>query len=165
VLARSAEAHRDLNAQFRIREIKKIYHALAQGVPDWSKKTVDLPLRVDGDRKHRTVVNYEKGKIAITELEVVQLFIGYSLISAQPRSGYTHQIRAHLAAFGLPILQDTLYAPPGISQPATLPIKRLALHALSITFIHPISRQLISFDAPYPADFSCLLAELKSRAD
>src|SRR5512136_1995664 len=57
LLARSAEAHRALNTQFDQRQVRKTYHALIVGSPDWEVKTVDLPLRADVGHKHRTAVD------------------------------------------------------------------------------------------------------------
>ena len=65
VVARSAEAHRALNLQFDAHTVTKLYHALVIGVPDWAERTIDLPLRPDGDRRHRTVVDPQRGKAAI----------------------------------------------------------------------------------------------------
>ncbi len=62
VLARTAEAHRDLNSQFENRTVEKTYHALVIGNPAWEITTVDLPLRKDGDRNHRTVIDQKVWK-------------------------------------------------------------------------------------------------------
>jgi 23S rRNA-/tRNA-specific pseudouridylate synthase len=106
LLARSAEAHRLLNTQFEQHLVSKIYHALVIGSPDWQKKTISLPLRPNGDRHHRTVVDRDKGKPAVTRLNVMERFDHYCLVEAIPETGRTHQIRAHLSALGLYIMGD-----------------------------------------------------------
>jgi tRNA pseudouridine32 synthase / 23S rRNA pseudouridine746 synthase len=74
LLARTAEAHRHLNTQFQEQRVVKIYHALVLGDPAWDKRTIRLPLRGDGDRRHRTVVDHKRGKPAVTHLRVFERF-------------------------------------------------------------------------------------------
>ena len=159
VLARSAQAHRALNTQFAQHQAAKVYHALCQGNPDWQEKTVSLPLRPDGDRRHRTVVDPQAGKPAVTHLRVLELFAGCALVEARPETGRTHQIRAHLAAAGLPIAADRLYG-TGEEQPPLL--ARLGLHAFSLEFAHPLSGEKVRFTAPYPEDFAAALDRLRA---
>ena len=92
VFARSAEAHRALNRQFEQRSVTKTYHALINGNPDWSENTINIRLRPNGDRKHRTIVDARNGKPAITVVRVLERFGPYSLVEAQPQTGRTHQI-------------------------------------------------------------------------
>lgn len=174
IFARSAQAHRELNTQFEKRLAQKTYHALVVGSPTWSEKSITYPLRPDGDRKHRTIVDARSGKSAQTDISVLERFGGYTLVAAMPRSGRTHQIRAHLAACGYPIFMDSLYSAKGQSSgqlavstktaAQTNPLnslKRLALHALEISFIHPLTQQEMRFCAPYAQDFSSAISFLR----
>ncbi|MEJ5199486.1 MAG: RluA family pseudouridine synthase [Anaerolineae bacterium] len=173
-LARTAEAHRHLNRQFEEHTAEKTYHALVVGRPEWEARTIDLPLRPDGDRRHRTVVDRTAGKPAITVCRVLERLGDYTLIEARPRTGRPHQIRAHLAAVGLPLVGDLLYASQGgrlrdaagADQRRLLldeaPLARLGLHACSLTLIHPVTASSVTFEAPYPADFAAALARLRS---
>jgi RluA family pseudouridine synthase len=165
LLARSLEAHRDLNLQFEHRQVNKIYHALIVGQPVWEEIEMDAPLLVNADRKHRTLVSKLNGKPAQTSLRVLSRFTDASLIEARPHTGYTHQIRAHLAFSGFSILQDKLYvnipgAPirqsAGINFPAGL-IDRMALHARSIACLHPLRHTPLEIEAHYPPDFLAAL--------
>jgi len=157
VLARTAEAHRSLNGQFARRQVAKTYHALVSGQPSWETNTVTLPLRANVGRRNRTVVDHHKGKLAATQLRVLGLFKQHALVEARPATGRRHQIRAHLYARGYPILSDPLYGSGEISPL----IDRLALHAHSLQFTHPQTRESVRFEAPYPADFSVALRQLR----
>jgi tRNA pseudouridine32 synthase / 23S rRNA pseudouridine746 synthase len=166
LFTRSLESHRQLNQQFNLREVEKTYHALVTGSPPWEQIYIDLPLLVDGDRKHRTIVDHQRGKSANSAVEVLGRFPNAALLAVRPTSGYTHQIRAHLAAAGFPILFDPLYRrstdPPN---PTIAMPTRLALHAHQIRFIHPHSKEAVQFEAPYPPDFKCMLAAVKGPSN
>ena len=158
LLARSADAHRSLNTQFERRQLNKFYHALAGASPEWDEKTVSMPLRINGDRRHRTVVDHRKGKPAITHLRVLVRFPQAALIEARPETGRTHQIRAHLAAIGLPLLADALY---GGVVPPRLNLDTLLLHAWVLEITHPASGEPLRFEAPYPEAFRKVLSQLR----
>jgi RluA family pseudouridine synthase len=173
-LARSAEAHRTLNDQFAEHQVEKCYHALVLGNPHWEQRTTRLPLRPDGDRHHRTVVDHRRGKPAVTHLRVLERLPGCTLLEARPETGRTHQIRAHLAALGLPLVADKLYGDgqplllsslvPGYrpdDQPEHPPLERLGLHAFQLELSHPLSGEAQRFEAPYSDDFASTLRVLR----
>jgi Pseudouridylate synthases, 23S RNA-specific len=175
IVARTAQAHQNLNLQFEHRLIKKTYHAITVGVPDRDHFIVDVPLRVNGDRHHRTIADPQKGKNAATEFTVLAKYKGFCLIEAHPSTGYTHQIRAHLLAAGFPILSDPLYQVKPekgaklpfskVSQLEDSIISRTALHALSITFSHPLTGLFMEKQATYPEDFDHAIKRLSQLAE
>ena len=174
VYARTPEAHKNLSQQFEKRQVQKTYHALVYGHPLWEKLNVDLPLLPDGDVRHRTVVNKKFGKPSVTDFYNVGSCGPYSWIIAMPKTGRTHQIRAHLAANGFSIVCDPLYS--GNQKPVRLSeikrkwngdefeerplLSRLALHAYKIEFEHPVTGQKVSFTAPYPKDMEATRNQL-----
>lgn len=174
IFARTPEAHRALDRQFAGRETRKEYRALVLGVPEWQETLFDLPLRINVDRKHRTVIDHQRGKPAQTAVTALEQLGGFALLSAAPHTGYTHQIRAHLSSNGLPLLHDPLYQtlkPETEVQKAAqqlipkLPIKRLALHALRLTFSHPVTGESQTVEAPLAEDFAETVEILRGLAN
>ena len=157
VFARTAEAHRHLNTQFERHEIEKIYHAIIEECPEWNEYTARHSLHANVGRKHRTVVDKHRGKPSETAFRVLKRWQFQSMIEARPKTGRTHQIRVHLSALGFPLVADTLYG----AEETDL-ISRPALHAESLSFIHPSSNQKMTFSAPHPKDFEKLIDLLDS---
>lgn len=175
VFAKTPEAMRHLSGQFEEYQVRKVYHAIVVGSPGWTEIECDQPLLPDGDRHHRTVVHPE-GKPSRTVFLVKEKFRGYALVEAAPRTGRTHQIRAHLKYLGHPILGDTLYG----TQPALFLsrikkgykpaarerplIQRLCLHASRLDLTHPTDATPISVCAPFPEDLELALKHLRKYA-
>ncbi len=155
VFARTAEAHRALNRAFETRTVTKTYHALICGRPAWERYVARQPLRSGVGHAKRTVVDARQGAAALTHFRLLKRFAAHALVEASPKTGRTHQIRAHLSALGFPILGDSLYGAP----PTSL-IARPALHAFSLSFFHPESGECLTFQAPYPLDFTQALQAL-----
>ena len=174
VYARDAEAHRVLNRQFATREVEKSYLALVRGRTENDEWECDLPLLVDADRQHRTIVSLRHGKEALSRFETIERFRDYSLVRVKPETGRTHQIRVHCAATEYPIAADPLY---GDGEPLFLSrlkrrwkgdafderplMARTALHAERIVFAHPSDRRSMDISAPLPKDFGALLFQLR----
>jgi tRNA pseudouridine32 synthase / 23S rRNA pseudouridine746 synthase len=157
VLPRTSEAHRSLNSQFEQHTVRKVYHALVRGMPEWVERSIDFPLRTNGDRRHRTVVDAQRGKPALTHLHVMERFKAFALVEARPETGRTHQIRCHLAALGYPLAGDVLY---GGEEPVP-PLESFALHAKSLSLEHPLSGKILLLEAPYPNAYQIALERLR----
>jgi RluA family pseudouridine synthase len=178
IYARNAEAHRELNGAFGTGAVKKVYKALVRGLPAWEETECELPLRVDGDRQHRTVIDAANGKESRTVFAVLEAYKGLigiggsALLEAKPETGRTHQIRVHLASLGFPCLCDPLY---GDGQPLLLsrvkkgwrgdPFKerpllsRTALHAFSADFAHPRTGAPLHIEAQLPKDMRATITQ------
>ncbi len=148
IFALTSESHRKFSLVFEQRKLKKEYRALVSSELPKEALTIDLPLRVNGDRRHRTIVDPQRGKPAITVITFIRKYNSATVISASPQTGYTHQIRAHLAAIDCPIINDPLYNPQSIDSEHFPP--RLLLHSYKITLLHPFTQQTIEIIAPLP---------------
>lgn len=155
VLARNSESHRKLNQQFRDHQVSKIYHAIVTPATDWVEISLDTPLKVDADREHRTRVDFTHGKPAQTTFRVLKSKGGFALLECQIKTGYRHQIRAHLYSIGLMILGDELYQP--LKSASNPEVPRMLLHASKLGFIHPLSGEALEFESPDPIEFAAFI--------
>jgi 23S rRNA pseudouridine955/2504/2580 synthase len=150
VLARSAAAAARLAASFRGHEVRKVYWALTVGVPKPRQGRIDLALAKLGGRGAERVVADDDGKRAITCYRTIaHAGAKIAWLAMEPVTGRTHQLRAHAAAYGMPILGDGKYG-AAAAHPAGVPqARRLHLHARAILFPHPDGRSL-QVTAPLP---------------
>jgi len=151
VITRNSNVHRTLNEAFKNRDTEKTYHCLVFPAPDWRNKDIDLPLKVDADRRHRTRVDEKHGKPARSICEVKKYLNDGALLEIKILTGITHQIRAHLREMNLAILGDALYS-TGLPAPP-IDVQRMMLHARSLRFPDPITGEKLNFSANYPDDF------------
>lgn len=136
VFARSLFAKHALDNAFKKRLVKKIYYALSEGVANFKKTSVSLSLlKIDTKSKKgpekRSSADIS-GEKAITNFRFIKQYGNFSLIEAQPLSGRMHQIRAHLAYLGLPIVGDKLYG-----STTKLPPHTIALCAVKLSLPLP----------------------------
>jgi 23S rRNA pseudouridine955/2504/2580 synthase len=188
VAARVFPAFRVLAEQFRRRQVHKVYHAVVWGKAGFEEKTIDLPLRtvpvtfkpIGHDAREsvagfRAVCDSRRGRPSQTIVTAISTSRRFSLVECRPITGRMHQIRAHLAKEGFPVVSDPLYrgAAPFLSEikrgyrasgdePERPLISRVALHAVSIQF--ELFGQAHAVEAPYPKDFTALL-KILSRYD
>ena len=166
VVARNLTAHSWLVEQLQQRLVKREYVALTQGIVTAGRSIETGIGRHPQNRKKMSV--QAGGKLAITHFQVARKFKHYSLIKIQLETGRTHQIRVHMAHINYPLLGDSVYGgrariPAGIDEALRNLIqdfKRQALHAERLSFEHPRSHEMVSFEAPLPEDFESLLEAL-----
>ena len=158
MVAKTESAYLKLKDMFRNREIKKIYHALAQGHLEPAIGTIDAPIdrHPKEDYKMAVVLN---GKPSITHYEVIEYYRSVSLLKVELETGRTHQIRVHMSAIRHPLVGDLTYgADPNLA--AEIGVDRPWLHATALEFTHPISGLPISVSASYPRDLTDSLTRL-----
>lgn len=159
-LAKTENSYSVLKQMFRDREVKKTYHAIAQGHLDPPSGTIDSPIARSTKHEYKFRVAAD-GKPSITHYDTLEVFPGATLISVGLETGRTHQIRVHFDAFRHPLVGDDLYgANPKIA--SKLGLKRQWLHSTKLQFKHPTTGELVSFESEYPDDLAKALDILRS---
>lgn len=161
LLAKDAEAHAELLRQFKEREVGKTYLAVVHGRMPAEQGTIDAPIAVGRDPSRRIVREVPGARPAQTDFRVVALLRGASVVELHPRTGRTHQIRAHLASLGHPVLGDALY---GTLASRATAAPRLMLHARALEFTHPRTGRRTRVESPVPADVTARITSLQPRA-
>ncbi|MDW8296844.1 MAG: RluA family pseudouridine synthase [Raineya sp.] len=172
VVAKNEKSLSHLAKQFFDHTIERTYLALVWGEPKQTKGTIDSYIgRSKRDRKIMDVFEADEptAKRAITHYEVVKSFGYVSLLKCNLETGRTHQIRVHLKSIGHPLFADSAYGGDKILKGLLTQkykqfvencfklMSRQALHAQSLGFLHPTTRQKMFFESPLPADFQAVL--------
>ena len=161
LLAKNDGAYRSLQQQFKSRAISKTYLAIAEGHPPTKTGKIEAPIGRDlKNRKRMAVVTAGKGRSAVTTYRMLEAFQDACLLEIHPETGRTHQIRVHLAFLGCPVAGDRVY---GRRRP-TVQAPRQMLHAWRLRLVLPGESEPREFEAPLPADFELVLAELRRNA-
>lgn len=157
VVARDDAALVALQAQVRAREVERLYLALAQGRLPSRTGTIDAPIGRAAKQRHRMAVSGAAAREARTHFEVLEALKAESYLEARLETGRTHQIRAHFAAIGHPLVGDTTYG----GEPR-YGLRRQFLHAHRLSFTHPRSGERLSFASELPDDLAAVLAAARA---
>ncbi len=152
VVAKTAEAHAHLKKQFQKRSVRKTYRAFVYGKVLKEVGSVNLPLgRSKGDFRQYTQPAKARGEMreALTYYTTLSAKKDFSYLELVPKTGRTHQIRAHMKAISHPVVCDRLYAK---SKPCSLGFDRVALHAFRLEF-RAFNGDQMKVEAPLPRDF------------
>ena len=173
VVAKNNEAHEKLSAQFQKREVSKEYVAITWS--NWKEKSGVIDVPIKRNKKDPTKFSaFKDGKNSITKYEVKREYRHLSLVKFFPETGRTHQIRVHSSYNGNPIFGDKKYGGSETKTKGFLPelnkiYKRMlnefkghALHAKSISFSHPKSNKMVTFDCSIPHEFQKLVNSIEN---
>jgi len=154
VFCQTRDVARFVQPQFANRQVEKVYVARVVGQSDDDEFSCSAPISEEpGDKGLRVIC--DDGQSAETNFTTLERFAdGTSLVEARPVTGRTNQIRAHLWHLGLPICGDPIYLPnckTGTGQTPAVGEPPLCLHSRSIQFVHPRSKEPVTFEAPLPA--------------
>lgn len=151
VVAKDDNAHRDLSNQFSRRSTKRKYVAFVKGVVEFDNGTIDLPIGRHRRHRQKMAVGFTQSKEAVTHYRVVRRFKDYTRLELKLQTGRTHQIRTHMEYLGHPLLGDKKYGRTSHKK-----IDRHALHAATLGFLHPVTKEFLEFKAELPADMKRL---------
>jgi len=154
LVAKKGPALRKLSSQLKNRTITKKYIAVVKGIVSLDEGIIDLPVNHDKKNRMKMVIDRYEGKEAVTHYKVISRNKekNFTVLEVTPKTGRTHQIRIHFSHIGHPILGDVLYNGPVVQG-----LSGQALHAKSISFIHPSKNKEVEFSAEIPSSIKQFL--------
>lgn len=155
IIAKNKFIHHLMQNVIDYKPFDKYYYAIISSHLPNDTGTIDSPIMRSGEGIKRVID--DSGKECITHYEVIEKFKDYSLVRLKLVTGRTHQIRVHLQSVGCHIISDSLYGTPDSH------ISRQALHAAEVSFMHPIKKELMRFEAPLPEDMQNALTQIRSE--
>ena len=157
VIAKNDKAHINMSEQIKTHEVTKTYLALVRGNIKENQATINMPIA--RSTKDRTKMAVSKnGKNAVTHIEVLERFDGFTYIKVNIETGRTHQIRVHMAQIGFPIVGDFVYS----NGKNPFGVEGQMLHSCRLDFTHPITGEKMSLEAKLPEYFEDVLKKLRS---
>ena len=159
LVAKNNFAHVDLAEQIKNRTVTRYYMALVNGNIKEDCGEIRTTIGRSPKNRKKMAVNVPAGREAITRFSVLKRYIGYTLVECRLQTGRTHQIRVHMAHLGNSVVGDKLY---GISR-EKFALEGQLLHAQSVGFVHPRTKEELEFYAELPEDFEKILKILRPR--
>lgn len=154
LVAKTDKVHDILAEGFKNKTIKRVYVALLKGVFPNSSATIDAPIGRDVNNRIKMAVTDVNAKNAITHLKVIKRYDKYTLVELRLETGRTHQIRVHMKYIGYPVYNDPVYTNDKCSGFGQF------LHAKSLEFDHPITKEHMYFESELPEEFKNFLDNL-----
>jgi len=160
IVAKTDDAHAELSAQLKSRELSRIYVAIAHGRFRELTGSIDVPIGRHRTDRQRMAVDEAHGRDALSLYRVLEQFPQHTLVEIELKTGRTHQIRVHLKHIHHPVVGDPVY---GSSSKNNLGMTRQALHAQTIRFRHPATGAEMTFTTDLPDDMRQVLETLRTR--
>ncbi len=161
VLAKTRAAYDALTVQLAARSVTRRYLAVVHGRVGLPAGVIDAPMGRDPHHRQRMAVRPPgKGKRAVTHYRVLERFPHFTYLELKLETGRTHQIRVHMTSLGHPVVGDRMYGRSRGKQP--IASDGLALHAVTLAFLHPISQKRVEFTAAFPPRFEGLLSQIRN---
>jgi 23S rRNA pseudouridine1911/1915/1917 synthase len=157
LVARTDESQAALAKQVAARAVERLYLALARGHLESRSGTIDAPIGRERRSRTRMAVSGAGARQARTHFAVLELLPADSYAEVRLETGRTHQIRAHFAAIGHPLVGDATYG-----SGEAYGLRRQFLHAHKLAFVHPVSGERMEFRSDLPEDLSAALEAAKS---
>ncbi len=155
IVAKNAYAHHALSNDMSLDNVEKVYIAVVKGVVKKDSGTINLPIFRPSEDSIKRVVD-DKGQASITHYEVLERLNDATVLKLRLETGRTHQIRVHLSHIGYGIIGDELYGYVDENL-----INRQALHAYSLKFKQPRTKENLEFKADLPEDMKNLIEKLR----
>lgn len=155
VVAKNDRAHAFIAKQFKDQTVDRKYRVAVRGVVQHDEGVCEEPIGRAFLNRKKVIVKPSGGKTATTYFSVLERYENATLLEVRPHTGRTHQIRVHMRCLGHVVLGDSLY---GVSSEG---ISRQAVHAYSLGFIHPTTKEKVEYTADLPLDFQALLEYLR----
>ncbi len=159
VVAKTNKAHLSLAEQIKEKSVKRSYICIVNGVIPNNKGVIDAPIGRHTTERKKMAVTDKNSKNAVTHFEVLERFYNYTYLTCRLETGRTHQIRVHLKYMGYPVLGDPLYGP----KKNEFKLTGQVLHAKTLGFIHPESKEYMEFNSETPTYFQDILNSLRER--
>ncbi len=156
VVAKTDAAHQNLVAQFKSRQVKKIYRAVCWGHPARATGKIATVIGRSERNRKKMSATARRGRPSLTEYRVLKQHADFALVELTLHTGRTHQIRVHMAHIGHPLVGDAVYGKPSLRDlrnKSKISVARPMLHAYKLGFTHPRTGVFEEFAAPMPADF------------
>lgn len=158
IICKNDEAHNHIAAQLKEHSINRRYRAIVWGRVSQEEGVVDAPIgRHPTDRK-KMAINQKNGKRAVTHYRVLERFDKFTYIECKLETGRTHQIRVHMTSIGHPLLGDEVYS----NAKSPYKVDGQTLHAMTLGFVHPSTKEYMEFEAPLPEYFQDILRKLRN---
>ena len=157
IVAKNDYAHKFLSDQLVDHTLSRKYYALVLGKISEDNGKIIAPIGRDKNNRQKMCVDLINGKEAITNFKVIKRFKLYTLVECKLQTGRTHQIRVHFEYINHPVIGDEIY---GKGNRKLINDGQL-LHAFEISFIHPTTKKLMTFNAPMPERFKNIIDHLE----